>query len=96
MFYSSEDLQTMLERLGGSTHTVDDAELFCRFKDMGIAQDEFGRGMIAKSELIHISGDTFQRFARHDTVVDGITWQVVAVRERLSGFTEWSLEREVG
>lgn len=94
--FSDDDLQIMLERTGGAMHTVDGVELFCKVKDQGTAPDEFGRGMIAKAELTHIAGDTFQRSARHDTVVDGITWQVIGVRERLSGYVVWDLEREVG
>lgn len=96
MPYSPEALQMLLERSGGAVHTVDGADLFCRVKDNGIAPDEFGRGMLAKAELTHATGDTFLRRAHHDTVVDGVTWHIVGVREKLSGLVVWTLEREVG
>lgn len=95
-WYGPADIRMLLERTGGAVHTVDGVDLFCRVKDQGIQPDEFGRGMVAKAELAHIAGATFQRLAHHDTVVGGITWNVVGVREKLSGLVVWSLEREVG
>jgi L-fucose isomerase-like protein len=96
VIYSSDDLQMMLERVGGAVHTVDGAELFCRVKSLEIKPDEFGRAMIEHGELEHIAGATFSRRAHHSTVIDGTTWDVVAVRQKLSGNVVWSLEREVG
>ena len=96
MLFAEEDLQMMLERTGGAVHTVDGVELFCRVKALPVEPDEFGRVMTERQELTHIPGDTFQRRVRHDTVVDGTTWSIISVHDKLSGFTVWTLEREVG
>ena len=95
-WYNADDLRLLLERTGATDHVVDGATLFCRVIDKGQAPDEFGRGMVATAELTHLVGATFARSARHDAVVDDVAWQVVGVRQKLSGLVVWSLEREVG
>lgn len=95
MLLSSDDLQTLLERSGGAVHTVDDEALFCRVKGLRVEPDEFGRVMLERAELTHIDGATFLRSAHHDAVVDGVTWRVVGVWQKLSGTVVWTMEREV-
>lgn len=93
--FSVDDLRMMLERSGGALHVVDGEELFCRVKGLAVTPDEFGRVMVERQELTHISGATFERRAHHNTVVDDITWMIVGVREKLSGLTAWTMEREL-
>ncbi|MDR2550016.1 MAG: hypothetical protein LBD10_07465 [Desulfobulbus sp.] len=94
MIYSTDDLRMMLERSGGAVHVVDGTDLFCLVKGLAVEPDDFGRVQIARQELSHIAGDTFERSARHDTEVDGVTWSIVAIREKLSGLVVWTMERE--
>lgn len=95
-WYDPADLRLMLERTGGALHTVDGQELFCRVKGLAVEPDGLGRVMLERQELTHIAGETFERRAHHDTVVDGTTWSIVGVRTKLSGLVVWTLEREVG
>lgn len=96
MVFNDATSQMLLERGGGAVHTVDGDDLFCRVKDLGVEPDSFGRTMLAKAELAHVNGATFARSCRHDVVVDGTTWSITGVREKLSGLVVWSMEREVG
>lgn len=96
MIYTAADLRMMLERTGGAEHTVDDEPLFCRVKGLAVEPDGLGRVMVERQELTHLTGETFERRAHHDTVVDEVTWSIVGVREKLSGLTVWTLERERG
>lgn len=94
--YTTAQQQLLLERTGGATHTVDGVDLFCRVKALAVVPDEYGRVQVERRELEHVGGATFTRRAHHDTVVDGVTWHIVGVREKLSGIVVWSMEREVG
>ncbi len=93
--FVTDDLQILLERTGGTLHTVDGAELFCRVKGLAVAPDDFGRLLVERQELAYIADATFKRSAHHDVVVDGATWSIIGVREKLSGLVVWTLEREV-
>ncbi len=94
--FAEDDLEMILERSGGAMHTVDGDQLLCRVKALPTEPDGLGRVMTARQELTHIAGDTFQRRANHDTVVDGLTWGIISVQEKLSGFIVWTMEREIG
>ena len=93
MIYSPDDLTMMLARSGAAIHQVDGEELYCRIKGLAVEPDEFGRVMSERQELSHITGATYRRSARHRSVVDGVQWEIVHVRNKISGLVVWTMER---
>lgn len=93
MIYTQDELTTLLSRSGGAIHLVDGEELFCRIKGLAVERDEYGRVMGELQELSYITGETYDRRVRHDVVVNGSTWSIVSVREKISGITIWTMER---